>query len=174
MVDAQRRPSSGLTGAAYPRRRPRSKLRSASPNTVAGKHGAVQDGQDFCLYYKVLERGRFIWPLPADGSVRLTSAQLAMLWEALTGAGRRGPLRRPERHPTALACGPKHADRGASTAPSLSAPMSYFEGQAVKGNEYCGHGEPDALCRLLIGLHHLPRFLARAAEVQFDEEIERR
>jgi transposase len=24
------------------------------------------DGQGFCLYYKVLERGRFPWPSPAD------------------------------------------------------------------------------------------------------------
>jgi len=39
------------------------------------------DGQGFCLYYKVLERGRFPWPSAKDGAVRLTSAQLAMLWE---------------------------------------------------------------------------------------------
>jgi transposase len=25
------------------------------------------EGQGFCLYYKVLERGRFPWPSPADG-----------------------------------------------------------------------------------------------------------
>jgi len=37
----------------------------------------------FCLYYKVLERGRFPWPNAADGSMRLTSAQLAMLWEGI-------------------------------------------------------------------------------------------
>lgn len=42
------------------------------------------DGQGFCLYYKVLEKGRFPWPSPADGSaLRLTSAQLAMLWEGI-------------------------------------------------------------------------------------------
>jgi len=41
------------------------------------------DGQGFCLYYKVLERGRFAWPSAADGAVRLTSAQLAMLWEGI-------------------------------------------------------------------------------------------
>ena len=41
------------------------------------------DGQGFCLYYKVLERGRFAWPNSGDGSVRLTSAQLAMLWEGI-------------------------------------------------------------------------------------------
>ena len=38
------------------------------------------DGQGFCLYYKVLERGRFPWPSPAEGVARLTAAQLAMLW----------------------------------------------------------------------------------------------
>ena len=32
------------------------------------------DGQGFCLYYKVLDRGRFVWPSAQDGAVRLTSA----------------------------------------------------------------------------------------------------
>ena len=41
------------------------------------------DGQGFCLYYKVLEKGRFPWPARGDGAVRLTSAQLAMLWEGI-------------------------------------------------------------------------------------------
>lgn len=41
------------------------------------------DGQGFCLYYKVMERGRFPWPSVADGTARLTSAQLAMLWEGI-------------------------------------------------------------------------------------------
>jgi len=41
------------------------------------------DQQGFCLYYKVLQNGRFPWPSPADGVVRLTSAQLAMLWEGI-------------------------------------------------------------------------------------------
>jgi len=41
------------------------------------------DGQGFCLFYKRLERGRFPWPSPADGTVRLTSAQLAMLLEGI-------------------------------------------------------------------------------------------
>ena len=39
------------------------------------------DGQGVCLCYKVLEKGRFPRPSAMDGSVRLTSAQLAMLWE---------------------------------------------------------------------------------------------
>jgi transposase len=41
------------------------------------------DGQGFCLYYKVLEKGRFPWPSPADGVARLTAAQLAVLWEGI-------------------------------------------------------------------------------------------
>lgn len=47
------------------------------------------DGQGFRLYCKVLEKGRFPWPSPADGTaLRLTSAQPAMLWE---GIDRRRP-----------------------------------------------------------------------------------
>jgi transposase len=30
-----------------------------------------------------LEKGRFVWPSPADGSVVLTTAQLAMLLEGI-------------------------------------------------------------------------------------------
>ena len=41
------------------------------------------DGRGFCLSYKLLERGYFPWPSPADGAIRLTSAQLAMLWEGI-------------------------------------------------------------------------------------------
>ena len=48
------------------------------------------DGQGFCLYYKVLERGRFPWPSAGDGAIRPTSAQLAMLWEGID-------WRRPDR-----------------------------------------------------------------------------
>ena len=63
-------PASGAVFAFRGRRGDRSKL-------------LYSDGQGFCLYYKVLERGRFIWPSLADGTVRLTSAQLAMLWEGI-------------------------------------------------------------------------------------------
>ena len=41
------------------------------------------DGQGFCLYYKVLERGRFPWPNTEAGVARLTSGQLAMLCEGI-------------------------------------------------------------------------------------------
>ena len=44
--------------------------------------------QGFCLYYKVLQKGRFPWPKAGYGAVRPTSAQLAMLWE---GIDRRRP-----------------------------------------------------------------------------------
>jgi len=47
------------------------------------------------LYAKRLERGRFIWPSPADGTVAITSAQLAYMLE---GIDWRNPVRswRPE------------------------------------------------------------------------------
>lgn len=41
------------------------------------------DGQGFCLYYKILQKGTFPWPSSGDVVARLTSAQLAMLWEGI-------------------------------------------------------------------------------------------
>ena len=41
------------------------------------------DGQGACLFSKHLERGRFVWPSPADGKVSVTPAQLAMLLEGI-------------------------------------------------------------------------------------------
>ena len=41
------------------------------------------DGQGLCLFAKRLERGRFIWPSPADGKVAISQAQLAMLLEGI-------------------------------------------------------------------------------------------
>lgn len=46
------------------------------------------DGQGFCLYDKVLERGYFPWPKATEGKISLTPAQVAMLWAPL------GPLLR--------------------------------------------------------------------------------
>src|SRR5437764_3246180 len=43
----------------------------------------VYDGTGLCLYSKRLEAGRFCWPSPAEGVVRLTNAQLATLLEGL-------------------------------------------------------------------------------------------
>jgi transposase len=37
------------------------------------------DGRGRCLFAKRLERGRFIWPSPADGTVAITPAQLGYL-----------------------------------------------------------------------------------------------
>ena len=41
------------------------------------------DGQGLCLFAKRLERGRFIWPSPADGVVTITPAQLGYLLEGI-------------------------------------------------------------------------------------------
>lgn len=41
------------------------------------------DGQGLCLFYKRLERGRFVWPAAQQGAVHLTPAQLSMLLEGI-------------------------------------------------------------------------------------------
>lgn len=53
------------------------------------------DGQGLCLFAKRLEKGRFVWPISARGTVSMTAAQLAMLLE---GIDWRAPIRswRPE------------------------------------------------------------------------------
>jgi transposase len=50
--------------------------------------GHYEDGS--CLLAKRLERGRFVWPQAASGTVSLTRAQLSMLLEGID-------WRRPER-----------------------------------------------------------------------------
>jgi transposase len=48
------------------------------------------------LYAKRLEAGRFCWPSPAEGVVRLTGAQLATLLEGLPwNKLQPHPVRRP-------------------------------------------------------------------------------
>ena len=41
------------------------------------------DGDGLCLFAKRLERGRFVWPQAANGTVSLTPAQLSMLLEGI-------------------------------------------------------------------------------------------
>ncbi|BDL41095.1 IS66 family insertion sequence element accessory protein TnpB [Methylorubrum sp. GM97] len=48
------------------------------------------DGQDFCLFAKPLEKGRFVWPATAGAATALTLAQFAILLE---GIDWRAPLR---------------------------------------------------------------------------------
>ena len=48
------------------------------------------DRDGLCLFAKRLERGKFVWPQTASGSVHLTPAQLSMLLEGID-------WRRPER-----------------------------------------------------------------------------
>jgi len=54
------------------------------------------DGQGACLFYKRLERGKFIWPALADGAVSISQVQLSYL---LSGIDRRHPQAtwRPEK-----------------------------------------------------------------------------
>ena len=53
-----------------------------------GKRGDLinifwSDGQGVCLFAKRLERGRFIWPSPADGVVTISAGQLGYLLEGI-------------------------------------------------------------------------------------------
>ena len=53
-----------------------------------GKRGHLikilwHDGIGMSLYAKRLERGRFIWPSPADGAVTISPAQLGYLLEGI-------------------------------------------------------------------------------------------
>ena len=41
------------------------------------------DGQGMCLFAKRLERGRFLWPSTADGTVTISTAQLGYLLEGI-------------------------------------------------------------------------------------------
>ena len=41
------------------------------------------DGQGMCLFAKRLERGRFLWPSTADGTVTISPAQLGYLLEGI-------------------------------------------------------------------------------------------
>ncbi|MCA0407001.1 MAG: IS66 family insertion sequence element accessory protein TnpB [Proteobacteria bacterium] len=47
------------------------------------------DGQVANLYVRRIERGRFLWPSPADGSIAITPAQMAYL---LSGVDWRIPI----------------------------------------------------------------------------------
>jgi transposase len=53
------------------------------------------DGLGMSLYAKRLERGKFIWPSPADGIIAISASQLAYM---LDGIDWRNPVRtwRPE------------------------------------------------------------------------------
>jgi transposase len=56
----------------------------------------VFDGTGLVLYAKRLEAGRFCWPSPAEGVVRLSAAQLSTLLEGLAWHHLQPrPVRRP-------------------------------------------------------------------------------
>src|SRR3954463_15145279 len=51
------------------------------------------DGQGLSLFSKRLERGRFLWPSPADGVVTITPAQLGYLLEGIVWTPPAGQVR---------------------------------------------------------------------------------
>lgn len=53
-----------------------------------GRRGSLikivwHDGLGMSLYTKRLERGRFIWPAPADGAVAISASQLAYMLDGI-------------------------------------------------------------------------------------------
>ncbi len=73
---------------------------AGDPYVFRGRRGDLikvvwHDGIGMSLYAKRLERGRFIWPSPADGAVAISGSQLAYM---LDGIDWRNPRRtwRPE------------------------------------------------------------------------------
>lgn len=54
------------------------------------------DGIGLSLYAKRLEKGRFVWPSPADGSVAISAAQLAYMLDGIDWRNPRHTFR-PER-----------------------------------------------------------------------------
>src|SRR3954463_4014212 len=89
-------PRHGASPSIEPARVGPRRLREVTHPTV----GPLQRflGGEMVLYAKRLEAGRFCWPSPADGVVRLTGAQLATLLEGLAWNVVRP---RPGRRPTA-------------------------------------------------------------------------
>jgi transposase len=47
------------------------------------------DGQEACLFVRRLEKGRLLWPSPADGVIGITPAQMGYL---LSGIDWRNPV----------------------------------------------------------------------------------
>jgi transposase len=54
------------------------------------------DGLGMSLYAKPLEQGRFLWPSPADGTVSISSSQLAYMLDGIDWRNPRHTLR-PQR-----------------------------------------------------------------------------
>jgi len=70
----------------FPPHRPESPLPSWSKLSLGAAdwiNVLWHDGQGLCLFSKRPERGRFIWPSPADGTVTITPAQLGYLLEGI-------------------------------------------------------------------------------------------
>ena len=62
---------------------------SGHPFVFRGRRGDLikcligHDGQGMCPFAKRLERGRFLWPSTADGTVTISTAQLGYLLEGI-------------------------------------------------------------------------------------------
>ena len=77
-----------LAGACWCRKTLKRDPHGGDLYVFRGKSGKLikilwHDGLGMSLYAKRLERGRFLWPSPADGVVTITPAQLGYLLEGI-------------------------------------------------------------------------------------------
>src|SRR5258708_4104927 len=102
-VRSKMAPNGGGVGAPRKNKRicARSWPRRAEPREIVRRaamwpvRAIDADAVDMSVYAKRVERGRFLWPSPADGIVAISAAQLAYM---LDGIDWRNPVRtwRPE------------------------------------------------------------------------------
>ena len=136
-----------------------------------GRRGSLikvlwHDGQGICLFAKRLERGRFIWPSPADGTVTITPAQLGSL--------RKMPFTTLRRLPK-----PSVAERSVpERLTTLDVPVLVIFGAADPRWEPSSVHQydvvPNARVEQLPGVGHLPMFEAPGPNFMYIKERLRR
>uniref|UniRef100_Q7M0P6 Uncharacterized protein, 20.3K n=3 Tax=Rhizobium/Agrobacterium group TaxID=227290 RepID=Q7M0P6_AGRTU len=102
------------------------------------------DGQGFCLFYKILERGYFPWPTAKEGVAHLTQAQLSMLVEGIDWRARHGRPLLAEQDKSYIFQGHPRLNSGASEANRLDLRIWKQRRWTVRTNSLlCAHWSPN-------------------------------
>jgi transposase len=102
------------------------------------------DGQGFCLFYKILERGYFPWPTAKEGVAHLTQAQLSMLVEGIDWRARHGRPLLAEQDKSYILQGHPRLNAGASEANRLDLRIWKQRRWTVRTNSLlCAHWSPN-------------------------------